>query len=431
MNTKTVFCGLLMGLELFHSIMTTAVGMPTTEALRQISLRIFKQRSKLATHVEYITGSITFVVSVVIIMFVKSSTLHSKVTLFFLPLVGTILGAVVSVTVYTLQDTISAFSVYIMFAVVSLSGGGFLYETFISDLVAMIVPSTQQRVSLYMLMKGIKLGGLCLVQLTPQFGVTEEFIIKWFTLASAAFLLVAHFGMEVLVMKKITQDVELEVLESTAEEGRLCEAQQARSDTNDTPQVRPNVTVYHALPVLLITLHSAQRGEYKFTYYFLHDRLNFAPDTVRLLNGGQYFLFFVCLTVSGYILKRVKSARASLIAFTLSMLLSVAARVCQIVAWNEPRLEVWCLSALLSTPGPIAYQVLQGVVYQVLNDARASGFIVMTADRLLSLPFLQLYQWADQVWLISPFYVTLMLMIITTVGGLSTKRMRSWLKGNY
>ncbi|AAS82699.1 ORF39 [Agrotis segetum granulovirus] len=408
--------------KIFHSMLGSIIGIPKMGLHTKLSKRIHDgNESLLVTRVEIITSVIKFIVTLLFIVTNKEENqLKYKIRLVLLPVCGSVLTLITLLYMDSYQDTITTSWIYFLSILPSLTGESFLLETCLSDVVALIEKCPKRRVTLYLWVKGGKMIGVCLIQVVaPLVGITEFYMIN----------MVSPFVCVVLVMTTFMA-ICLETKPAPSPEEIDLTAPKPLNTTAQRPSLYNTLremTKYHYLLCLLITLHSAQRGEYKFTFIFLSSHLDFAPKELRLINGAQYTLFAVSLYVMGFIIKSVKLPAVTMIAFIISMLFSTAARVCQIIAWDLNRFNVWCLSALLSTPGPLAYQIMQQLMYQKFEEKRLVGFVLLTADQFVSIPFVQLYQTVAQLY-VTPFYVTLGLMIAVTIGGLSFKTMRNWLR---
>jgi hypothetical protein len=428
-STITILTLILV--EFSSSMLNSALGIPRMRLQKTLSEKFYDgDKSLLITRLEIASNLIMFVVSVSLIMFKSSQNSRTyKTRLLLLPAAGCFLS-VASLSYLTQhQNSVSVLCVYVISLLPALTGESFLFETCISDIVADTVACKQQRVSAFLWVKGGKIVGLCVVQIMlPLMGVGENSILRYVSPAACAL---------VIAVSALIAIIDKYVVAEPAAQGDEAEPFQNKNETvqplpavfRSTTTVVRSLTVYHGLLCLLVTLHSAQRGEYKFTYLFLSTHLNYNEAQLRLINGCQFLVFTVSLYTMGFVVKVTKHSSVTLIAFVLSMLFSVGARTCQIVAWELTRFDVWCLSAALSAPGPLAYQVVQQAMYKRLEDERLTGIVLITADKFVSIPFTQLYQVAYRDWHVCPFYVTLALMIVTTIVGISTQTMRAWLKG--
>ncbi|QEI03426.1 hypothetical protein [Spodoptera cosmioides nucleopolyhedrovirus] len=461
MLSKTTLLTLtIIFLEFNHSMLNSLIGIPRYNVLKNLSVSMYGDKSLLMTRLEIITGAIAFVVSLFFVLckLNKENALRYKATLLLLPVVGAIASAVTLSILIDFQDTLTAPWVYTVAILPSITGESFLFETCMSDIIALIVKDKQLRVSLFLWVKGGKLAGICFTQIVlPLLKVSEQNMMETATPIVCIMLTITGVfltSMVVFMPDDDDNDKTITVIQITppSEDHELCQMNvQEEKDleeithvidaTNtidgETVEFSSNVKLlwhfvktlnrYHAVLCSLIMFHSAQRGEYKFTYLFLANNLNFEPRYLRIINGSQYLLFTVSVYVMGFVIRHTTHSHITLIAFIVSMLFSTAARVCQIVSWDLNNFIVWCASAALSTPGPLAYQVMQQVMYKKLYNEQLVGIILLSVDKFASIPIIQLYQIVYQQLQISPFYVTLALMLLTTVGGLSTKTMRTWL----
>ncbi|AXU41622.1 ORF24 [Spodoptera eridania nucleopolyhedrovirus] len=460
LKKTTLLTLIIIFLEFSHSMLNSLLGIPRYNVLKNLSVSMYGDKSLLMTRLEIITGAIAFVVSLFFVLskLKKENALRYKVILLLLPIVGAIASAVTVSILIDFQDVLTAPWVYTVAIVPSITGESFLFETCMSDIVALIVKDKQQRVSLFLWVKGGKLAGICFTQIVlPLLKVGEDDMLEIATPVVCIMLSVTGVLLTSVVV--FVPEDETTVVQITAPTPTpSIELQQRINDSEfqqnleeityvidddyiikeeEPSELSSNIKLlwefvkslnrYHVVLCSLIMFHSAQRGEYKFTYLFLANNLNFEPRHLRIINGCQYLLFTVSVYVMGFVIRHTSHTHITLIAFIVSMLFSTAARVCQIVSWDLNNFIVWCASALLSTPGPLAYQVMQQVMYKKLYNEQLVGIILLSVDKFVSIPIIQLYQIAYQQLQISPFYVTLMLMLLTTVGGLSTKTMRTWL----
>ena len=448
-------------LECAHSMFNTVIGLPIMALSKALSERIYDgDKSLLMTRIEIISGVVTFLISLYFVLqkYWKSkggddddataakSTLRYKTRLLFLPTLGGFVSLTTLLYAKHNEHDLSVPTIYALFSLPSLTGLTFLFEICMSDIIAGIVLDKRRRVSLFLWVKGGKMVGICFVQIIlPLANIEERYMTTVVCPIICCFLLIVNITLVVIetymnvddenvtvYLKSIKFNGEFDDNDSPIdnvhlrknynddnEDGIVC------VETTSLPKDEPKYPILlKTILCLLIMMHSAQRGEYKFTYIFMSVRLEFESRELRIINGCQYMLFMISLYSMGYLIRKTKHAQSTLIAFAVSMLFSTAARVCQIVAWDITNFKVWCLSALLSTPGPLAYQVMQQVMYKTFENEQWAGIVLMTVDKFLSLPFTQLYQVAYANWNISPFYVTLFLMVATTLGGLTTKTMR-------
>lgn len=460
MSKTTLLTLTIILLEFSHSMLNSLIGIPRYRVLKDLSELMYGDNSLLMTRLEIITGVVAFAVSLFFVLckLKKKNALRYKATLLLLPIVGAIGSTItLSILIDFNGQSLSASWVYTLAIAPSITGESFLFETCVSDIIALIVNDRQLRVSLFLWVKGGKLAGICFTQIVlPLLDVSEDDMLNiaapivciMLTLAGVFLTSLVMFmsdnenGINVVVvtqkpkeMKRINDDDDDDESQQQLDEITNFVDDNITIDEDET--VSSNIKLlwyfvkglnrYHAVLCSLIMLHSAQRGEYKFTYLFLANNLNFEPRYLRIINGSQYLLFTVSVYLMGFIIRHTNHSHVTLIAFIVSMLFSAAARVCQIVSWELNNFVVWCVSALLSTPGPLAYQVMQQVMYKKLNNEQIVGIVLLSVDKFMSIPIIQLYQIAHQQLQISPFYVTLALMLLTTVGGLSTKTMRTWL----
>ncbi|ACI28726.1 hypothetical protein AgipMNPV_gp024 [Agrotis ipsilon multiple nucleopolyhedrovirus] len=447
LSKSTILTLVLILVEFSRSMLSSAMNIPSLDLQKTLSERLYKgDKSLLMTRVDIASSAITFLVSVPLILLNgKKNVLKYKTRLMLLPAFGCFMSLVSLTYLTNHQHTVSAAGVYVLLLLPSLTGELFLFETCLSDIAASAVTCKQHRVSIFLWMKGAKIIGVCVVQiLLPIVGVDENTMLRSVSPATCAMVIVSSI---LLVFVESCYSAAVAV-----DDNDFALNEKVNDDDNDdeikiydetTIKLKPSpvssppsilktlrgFTVYHGLLCALITLHSAQRGEYKFTYVFLSTHLHNTEARLRIINGCQYLLFSVSLYSMGFVVKTSKSANITLNAFVVSMVFSACARVCQIVAWELTRFDVWILSAVLSTPGPLAYQVVQQVMYKKLADERLAGVVLLTADKFMSIPVTQLYQVAYRDWLVCPFYVTLTLMVLGTIVGLSTKTMRAWIRG--
>ncbi|AAZ38188.1 ORF-22 [Agrotis segetum nucleopolyhedrovirus A] len=449
MFNKTVLILVLLAVECSRSMLSTALGLPSLEIQKTLSHAFYNDNSMIMTRVEILSNAITFLISVPLVLLnAKQKVLTYKTRLMLLPALGSILNLTSLIYLSNNIKTVTPLLTYTLLILPALTGESFLFETCISDIAAGIEADKQQRVTLFLWVKGSKIFGFCFVQiLLPLVGVTEHFMLQCVAPSSCALIVVFSFLLVFIESRcdddddgnddergKSSESVRLRLtnIEATTNaknETRIDETTTTTAPASALLLLLRNFSIYHVLLCLVVTLHSAQRGEYKFTYFFLSKHLMFDAVHLRIINGCQYLLFSISLYVMGFIVRLSKHSNITLTAFVVSMLFSTCARVCQIVAWELTRFDVWILSAMLSMPGPLAYQVAQQVMYKRLGDERLAGIVLLTADKFVSIPFTQLYQIASSDWTISPFYVTLGLMISCTFFGLSTKTMRSWIRG--
>jgi hypothetical protein len=463
-SSKTTLLTLtIIFLEFSHSMLNSLIGIPRYRILKDLSELMYNDKSLLMTRLEIITGAVAFAVSLFFVLckLKKENALRYKATLLLLPIVGAIASAVTLSILIDFCGTLSPPWVYTLAVVPSITGESFLFETCMSDIIALIVKDKQLRVSLFLWVKGGKLAGICFTQIVlPLLKVSEDSMLDtaapivciMLTITGVFLTSLVVFmpdddddvnGKNVVVVQITPPPEEMRRINDGEFQQQLEEITHFVDDSNTingeetTVEFSSNLKLlwhfvkslnrYHAVLCSLIMFHSAQRGEYKFTYLFLANNLEFEPRYLRIINGSQYLLFTVSVYVMGFVIRHTTHSHVTLIAFIVSMLFSTAARVCQIVSWELNNFIVWCASALLSTPGPLAYQVMQQVMYKKLYNEQLVGIILLSVDKFMSIPIIQLYQIAYQQLQISPFYVTLALMVLTTVGGLSTKTMRTWL----
>ncbi|QNV47781.1 hypothetical protein [Alphabaculovirus altersperidaniae] len=459
MLKTTLLTILIIFVEFSYSMLNSVLGIPRYGVLQDLSESMYKDnKSLLTTRVEIITGVVAFVVSLICILckLTKENVLYYKATLLLFPILGAIVSALTLNLLIDFQKTLTTPWVYVLAIAPSFTGESFLFETCVSDIIALIVKDKQQRVSLFLWVKGGKLAGICFTQIvlpllkvseTDMFEIVAPIVCTFLTIAGSSLTLVVMFMAEneetTASAQEQEQEQELKQLNDEEFQQKLEEITHFVDDDDDDNnsiydgKVLSNLRLlwqfvksfnrYHVILCAMIMFHSAQRGEYKFTYLFLADNLNFKPRFIRIINGSQYLLFTVSVYVMGFVIRHTKHTHVTLIAFIVSMLFSTAARICQVVSWDIDNFMVWCASALLSTPGPLAYQVMQQVMYKKLYNQQLVGIILLSVDKFLSIPIIQLYQITYQDLQISPFYVTLTLMLLTTVSGLSTKTMRTWL----
>nr|UQV25640.1 hypothetical protein [Spodoptera litura nucleopolyhedrovirus] len=417
MSAITVLSCLFV-VEFGSSAMSTTMGLPFNVALQKIGDRVYGRNeggaSLIFTKVEIISSVITFVVSAVFVS-MNVNSVKTKSRMLLMACIGQTMEMFAIAYMKLFIDTITSTQVYALVVGHSLLGGKFLLETCISDSVAAVLPKTskRRRVSVYMWLKSVKLMGVVVVQMIAPRFLDEHQMFYMLTPIAGVIMLLASI-LFVIVAQNHDDDVDND---DVGADEKIAMLEKFKHYS------RSLLTADHFVLFAIIATYCAQRGEYKFTFFFLKDHLKFTPANIRLINGCQYCLFAVSLFMTGVVMHCEKRPIVTMIGFLVSMSFSTAARTCQIWAWTATRFDVWVASAVMSTMGPIAQQVLQGVLYKTLDDARLSGLVMLTCDKFLPIPIVWIYNLARD----SPFYVTLGLMIVTTIGGLSTKRMRNWM----
>ncbi|AGE89956.1 hypothetical protein SlsnVgp101 [Spodoptera littoralis nucleopolyhedrovirus] len=417
--SSAVVLSCLFVIEFGNSAMSTAMGLPFNVALQRIGDRVYGRdeggASLIFTKVEIVSSTITFVVSAVFVA-MNANTPRTKSRMLMMACIGQTMEMFALAYMKLFIDTITSTLVYALVVGHSLLGGKFLLETCISDSVAAVLPkaSKRRRTSVYMWLKSVKLMGVVMVQMIAPRFLDERQMFYMLTPIASAIMLLASILFVIVAQNYTDGSGDYEDDGNVDEKVAMLEKFKHYSRS---------LTVDHFVLFAIITTYCAQRGEYKFTFFFLKDHLKFTPANIRLINGCQYCLFVVSLFMTGVVMHCEKRPIVTMIAFLMSMSFSTAARMFQIWAWTATRLDVWVASAVMSTMGPIAQQVLQGVLYKTLDDARLSGLVMLTCDKFLPVPIVWIYNLARD----SPFYVTLCLMIVTTIGGISTKRMRNWM----
>jgi hypothetical protein len=447
---------LLLGIVLCNNVANTAYGQPLARAFKNISLSYYGTESYVAT----VTETIVMIVSFASSLFVtgiewwlsdrNDNTQNRnnqrrlfKAWLLVLPVTSVCCQLVLLTYLNQAAHIITPNVVYAAMSVVAITGSSFMMDMCVSDLTALHVSESalSLRVSWYLWIKCAKLVGLCGVQFSSYiFRLTEAHLIETVAPAAIAGLVVCVAGIVMVTLIDTSSNDSVEWMYVTAAGTDKIENLDALSLNQCTllsspppseavsgPSTQQHFCVRkwmsYVIVCVTLALFSAQRGEYKYTYYMLQ-RLGLSENEIRLANGLQYLLFTVSLSATGALLKMFKAATVK--AFIASMTLSMAARILQVWADYGNRFDVWCASVIVSTPGPVAASVLQNALYTVFGHKNLlSGLMCGASDRFLAAPVVYVYEYASYV--ISPFVVTLCLMMSVSVLALVPRTVRQWL----
>ncbi|AAK96350.1 hypothetical protein [Helicoverpa armigera nucleopolyhedrovirus] len=435
----------------YYGAFKSAIAIPATESMKQISLRVHNNYSTVETNVELLQTAISLAIAIVLsIVFRNFDAVCVNTRLLGLSALGMFLDLTLQIYLAMNTATVSLTFVYVATMTVALFGGVFLLELCLLDLVIALMynnnsssTSKATRCDYFkwiVHMRCAKLLGQSLVQLIPPlFEIDENQMLHGvaagsvtsFVLAIVALNIMtpAHMFMDDYNVSDIIETYRAVPFDNDANIYRPTTLVQSSTTLTNVKSTRNNrFYVKYLIAILIYSMYESQQSELKFSYYFQKDTIMLPTRDIRILNGCQYIMFAVMLWPLVTLASRNNSTLYVNMLY-MSLACNILARIIQSYAWYSHETLVWIVSVVASAPGPIAGALMQTLVYKLSdNNGHYSNLIAITADRCLSVIFILLYQCTVYVEHFSPFLITLCSLIAIITITIVNTPIKMWLK---